>query len=100
MKRTHLFLLVGLIIFVIIGLIVLYFATKPSSPGSNKKTNKSIDNSDVPCPPNSLEYNATYSPPKRNCNLESSSIIKRESVNRDIVNGSYISIPEDDDYTL
>jgi hypothetical protein len=95
------YLLGGIILFVVIGLIILYFATKSSSdstPGTNK--NKCIDNSDVPCPPNTLEYNKTYSPPKRNCNLESSSAVKIETIHNDNVNGSYIFIPEDDNYTL
>lgn len=87
-----LLLLIGLIVG--IAIFLFYRSQSSSSPGPGTT---SLDDSDVPRPPSTLEYNATYVAPKRNDNIMSASGSK---VLSDKKNGTYTLIPEDSQYTL
>lgn len=100
MKPSHwIFIFAGLLITAIIIGVIVYFQDDNNNNNDGKDT-LDIDESDVPIPPSSLEYNKTYAAPKRTSIITGGSSSGKPTVHFDERNRSYTYIPEDSGYSL
>lgn len=93
----HYFIIIALALLVIV-IIVIAFLSYTSGGGGNNN-NISYDDSDVPIAPSSLEYNRTYAPPKRNCDVTVGGSSKKVMKSHPL-HGNYYDIPDEVDYVL
>lgn len=95
-KGNGKYFLIGIALLVFIGIVlfIIYHNTKtPSTNNINKTTH--TDDSDCPQPPNTLEYNRTLAPPKRNNNIVNACAAGLPQKRYDKVNGFYFTLPGD-----
>lgn len=89
-----------ILISLIVGVVVyiIYSNNDDNTPGTNN-VNCSYDDSDMPKPPSTLDYNRTYCEPKRNPDITlGTSANNHGGIDDDGI--SYIFIREDDKYDL
>lgn len=81
--NKHIWILVLAVIIIIAGGFIFWCTSTTSSTSNNNFVN---DDSDVPLPPSTLEYNKSLAPPKRNHNIMNASskinIKKYDSINK------------------
>jgi hypothetical protein len=95
MNKIH----IGLIFLVLVLIVLAGIAWWMHRNNSGGGSGGGIDDSDIPIAPSTLEYNATYAPPKRNFDLSSASA-RQEIKSGDLMDDSYIEIVEDSYYKL